>query len=81
MTKRKSYNPFKMREPAIGAVIGYIVGLIDSLVDAIQSASVGGVTFPNGIIDLFLTAEGLFWIFLGFFVGWAIHSLIRRLSK
>ncbi|MFH1607734.1 MAG: hypothetical protein ABIA78_01225 [archaeon] len=62
----KSYNSFKMWGSWVGLVIG--LGIL------IQGIGMRG----NGIELSDLLLGFLIYIVLGFLIGWAIHSLIRK---
>lgn len=65
---KKSYNPLKMW----GSWVGGIILLVW------YSLGIGGLGNRLNFIDYFL---GFVFIFVGFLIGWAIHSLIRKFKN
>lgn len=94
---KKSYNPFKMWGSWIGMFIGIPLGLYIKSLMAMESVFLSYLRNNFNCImiynPLYVTTEykpflpcGLlnsliFYIIIGFFIGWGIHSLIRRLRK
>jgi hypothetical protein len=86
--KKKSYNPFKMWGSYVGLTIISLVELPMKLcllgacsvqgrpLLSLVELFVGG--YPVGI--LYFVAS-IFWMAIGFLIGWAIHSLIRKLRR
>ena len=68
---KKSYNPFKMWLAWVGAIVGFLILLFGG-----AGASVGGLPATNTI-----QFAMFFWAFIGFLIGWGIHSLIRSIRK
>ena len=81
---KKSYNPFKMWGAWLGIIMGIILGFVAEILELIGECT-GEFGVGCNAIDAFdiltILTLGMFWIFVivGFLVGWAIHSLIRRL--
>ena len=65
--KKKNYNPFKMW----GSWLGLIVGI--TLLPDLFSTQLDTISYaPLLLIILWL---------IGFLIGWAIHSLVRKFKK
>jgi len=65
--KKKNYNPFKMW----GSWLGLIVGI--TLLPDLFSTQLDTISYaPLLLIILWL---------IGFLIGWAIHSLVKKLKK
>lgn len=71
---KKEYNPFKMWGSYIGIVIGFIA---NPLLNFIPIAKVIAFDLSQ---NLSITYGAFFGIIFGFFIGWGIHSLIRKNS-
>ena len=90
MAKKKSFNPFKMW----GAYVGLILFLvIISFVPVLQGNFPDSTYDDFALYDVLtiginLTLSGwielISWVigagFVGFFVGWGVHSLVRSLK-
>ncbi len=90
---KKSYNPFKMW----GSWVGFIIGSLDLLISGIlikTSISISSITVfliellqlgtrgaSSGTMMFFLLLTMLLNSIIGFLLGWAIHSLIRRFKN
>ena len=71
-SKRKSYNPFKMWGSYVGAIIFIMMPPILFL----------SLPLPETTSSLIFDFIGdLISAVIGFFIGWGIHSLIRRLRR
>jgi len=79
MTK-KSYNPFKMWGSYVGTFIGFVIGtaINFSIIELLPTENLFKV-MTDLIIQNFLNIS--LYLIVGFLIGWAIHSLIRRLRK
>ena len=85
MSKRKSYNPFKLWGSYLGLILGGSFGILAALgiVKAIESIAPEGA----GPIPMGFTSDFLIQMFpgilisavIGFLLGYGIHALIRRL--
>ena len=89
----KSYNPFKMFGTYVGLLCSLILiidwGIVESIKDCLRYPSMISIKTEGWVwvcdsnilsnifnnISLFLTI-----LFIGFIIGWGIHSLIRRLK-
>lgn len=54
------------------------IGLLPKIVIAIASGIVCGLFFPDGLVRIFLTVNGLFSNFLGFIIPLLILGLVAR---
>ena len=104
MTKKKSYNPFKMLGSYVGVFIGAFLSFLSlknfwydfvdlhidlncpkimgEFISKIPEAKEECITiYYSGNIQYLIPLQYLLYGFIGFLIGWAIHSLIRRLSK
>ena len=71
---KKSYNPFKMWGSYVGALIGFFVGLRNGFdLGGMGNIGLSGLTINWFIVNV--------WTIFGFFIGYGIHSLIRRFRK
>lgn len=66
---RQSFNPLKMFGGYFGAIIGLIIHIMINHGGNFR----GLLSFGSHIIP------GIFWVSVGFLIGWGIHSIIRRL--
>lgn len=73
--KTKSYNPFKMWGSWLGLVSGYLLGFVFIMAMQPETASIIELNFLRS--QVITIPFGL----VGFLLGWAIHSLIRRLKN
>lgn len=67
---KKSYNPFKMWGSWIVGIIGMVEGF---------NILVGRISPEN--INQYFWQSVIGGFFIGFLIGWGIHSLFRKLSK
>ena len=84
----KSYNPFKMWGSWVGAIIALFLTFLSPLSWLIGYSILEGIS-----ISLVQGEKAFFWQItgfilsgiiiglIGFLLGWAIHSLIRRLRN
>lgn len=77
---RKSYNPFKMWGSYLGAILGFLLFQFENgwLTSIIQ--------MPNVFLDfkdwLFYNFSFyIWWVIIGFLIGWSIHSLFRKFKR
>lgn len=68
MRKKVSYNPFKMLGSWIGAIIIFTFSIIDIFTTLISK---------SGVMIRINLLSHIFGIFVGFLIGWGIHSLIK----
>ncbi|MEK6878706.1 MAG: hypothetical protein AABY22_03815 [Nanoarchaeota archaeon] len=79
MAKKKSYNPFKMWGSYVGAIIGFF---FIPLPFPLGGAITGYYIIVNATSNLLMPIIW-FWFLggtlIGFFIGWTIHSIFRKL--
>ena len=78
ISKKKSYNPFKMWGSYVGAVVGFIIVFIDGRDSDIFSWLIDEFLLPL-TSDLFISIP--MGLIIGFLIGYAIHSLFRKFKK
>ena len=79
---KKKYNPFKMWGSWIGGVIGIILFKVigfSFLNKIFGNVFITKITFGGGMAGGYYML--IYYIILGFLIGWGIHSLFRRLKK
>jgi len=89
--KNKNYNPFKMWGSYVGAVFGFLLVCISHTRSNVYDTTTGYCSYVFfGYINLLIKENcgGLYFnliffsiVLIGFLIGWAIHSLIRRLKN
>ena len=95
MTKRKSFNPFKMWGAWVGAILVLILAVIGEIFDVkllterglyfmfiqvpIELLSFGAIGSGNIGTDVSLIV--FIGIVYGFLIGWGIHSIFRGIRK
>jgi hypothetical protein len=76
---KKNYNPFKMWGSYIGAILLLLfLGMV--LGGNPLSIFLAKISFYI-LTDAQLFISGILHIIIGFFIGWAIHSLVRYFKK
>lgn len=68
---KKLYNPFKMWGSYVGFFVFAIVRLLPN-VPLLENFSTTNILFTLG---------NMAWMWVGFLLGWGIHSLFRRFKK
>lgn len=78
MIDKKSHNPFKMK----GSWIGAILGLLGLPFLGFANPNIFFRVYAKDIfeIDLYFLPLTILNFALGFFIGWMVHSLIRKIS-
>lgn len=78
--KKKSYNPFKMWGSYFGAIMGSSIYLVKNIGTKVQSHGIFNFT-ENLMETIPYFIILIFYIFLGFLIGWGIHSLVWKYKK
>ena len=93
MTKRKSYNPFKLWGSYVGLVLSLVIGFVMWRIAISGGESFSGQIFstlcfvpfscsaPFGLAYGSLTYGLIIFGIIGFLLGYGIHALIRRFRR
>jgi len=73
----KLYNPFKMWGSWVGAVVGYFSVIPSIIILIVFGLCIGEFCENSGAVAGFFSK--IIPAILGFFLGWGIHSLVKRL--